>query len=109
MLLEFTVSYEMSVGFWNALYQEEVVAIIFHIMKKVKVKVAQSCLTCNPVDHTVHGILQTRTLEWVAVPFSRGNSEPGDWTQIFRIAEPLDRCKILPNFPTFIKIQYFSP
>ena len=40
---------------------------------KVKVKVAQSCLTlCDPVDYTVHGILQARILEWVAFPFSRG-------------------------------------
>ena len=32
----------------------------------------QSCLTlCDPLDYTVHGILQARILEWVAVPFSR--------------------------------------
>ena len=40
---------------------------------KVKVKVAQSCLTlCDPMDCTVHGILQARILEWAAFPFSRG-------------------------------------
>ena len=45
----------------------------------VKVKVAQSCLTlCNPMDYTVHGILQARILERVAVPFSRGSSQPRD-------------------------------
>ena len=44
---------------------------------KVKVKVAQSCLTlCDPMDCTVHGILQARILEWVAIPFSRGSSQP---------------------------------
>ena len=43
----------------------------------------QSCPTlCNPVDcsipgSSVHGILQARTLEWVAMPFSRGSSHPG--------------------------------
>ena len=32
----------------------------------LKVKVAQSCLTlCEPMDYTVHGILQARTLQWV--------------------------------------------
>ena len=32
-------------------------------------KVAQSCLTlCDPIDYTVHGILQARVLEWVAFP-----------------------------------------
>ena len=29
---------------------------------------------CNPVDCTVHGILQARVLEWVVVPFSRESS-----------------------------------
>ena len=44
---------------------------------KWKVKVAQSCLTlCNPITHTVHGILQARILEWVAFPFYRGSSQP---------------------------------
>ena len=46
-------------------------------------KVAQSCLTlCNPMDYTVHGILQVRILEWVTFLFSRGSSQPRDWTQI---------------------------
>ena len=35
---------------------------------------------------TVHGILQVRTLEWVAFPFSRGSSQPRDQTQVSRIA-----------------------
>ena len=40
--------------------------------QKVK-KATQSCPTlCDPVDYTVHGILQARILEWVAFPFSRG-------------------------------------
>ena len=50
---------------------------------KWKVKVAQSCPTlCNPMDYIVHGILQARILEWVAFPFSRGSSQPRDWTQV---------------------------
>ena len=41
-------------------------------------KVAQLCLTlCDPRDYTVHGILQARLLEWVAVPFSRDLPNPG--------------------------------
>ena len=43
--------------------------------EKVKVKVAQSCLTlCDPMDYTVHEILQARILEWVAFPFSSKSS-----------------------------------
>ena len=34
----------------------------------------------------VHGILQARILEWVAIPFSRGSSLPGDQTQVPCIA-----------------------
>ena len=41
-----------------------------------KVKVAQWCLTlCDPMDCIVHGILQTRILVWVAIPFSRASSQ----------------------------------
>ena len=35
---------------------------------------------------SVHGILQARILEWVAIPFSRGSSQSRDWTRISRIA-----------------------
>ena len=51
------------------------------------VKVTQTCPTlCNPMDCIVIGILQARTLEWVAFPFSRGSSQPRDWTQASHIA-----------------------
>ena len=53
----------------------------------MKVKVAQSFPTlCNPMDYTVHGILQARILERVAVPFSRGSSPPRNQTQVSHIA-----------------------
>ena len=55
-------------------------------MTSVKVKVAQSCPTlCDPMDCTVHGILQARILEWVAFPFSKASSQPRDQTQVSRI------------------------
>ena len=42
---------------------------------KLKVKFAQSRpILCNPMDYTVHRILQARILEWVAFLFSRGSS-----------------------------------
>ena len=45
----------------------------------MKVKIAQFCPTlCDPTDYAVHGILHVRILEWVAVPFSRGSSQPRD-------------------------------
>ena len=52
-----------------------------------KVKVTQSCPTLwDPVDYTVHGILQARILEWIAFPFSRGSSKPRNPTQVSCIA-----------------------
>ena len=52
---------------------------------KVKAKGAQSCPSlCDPIDcppaTSVHGILQARILEWVAIPFSRGSSQLRDRT-----------------------------
>ena len=53
-------------------------------------KVTQSCPTlCNPMGRSlpgscVHGILQARVLEWVAISFSRGSSRPRDRTWVSR-------------------------
>ena len=50
---------------------------------KIKVLATQLCLTlCEAMDYSppgssVHGILQARILEWVAIPPSRGSSDPG--------------------------------
>ena len=61
------------------------------IMKRKKEsesEVAQSCLTlCDPMDcslpdFSVHGILQVRIMEWIAISFSRGASQPRDQTRI---------------------------
>ena len=50
-------------------------------------KVAPLCPTLyNPRDYIVHGILQARILEWVAIPFSRGSFQPRDCTQVSCIA-----------------------
>ena len=50
--------------------------------------VIQSCPTlcdpmdCSPPGSSVHGVLQARILKWVAIPSSRGSSQPKDWTQV---------------------------
>jgi len=62
---------------------------IFHFWY---VLVAQSCLTlCHPMDcslpgSSVHGILQARILECVAIPFSRDSFLPRDWIQFSYIS-----------------------
>ena len=53
-------------------------------VKERESEVAQSCPTlCDPVECSllgsfIHGILQARILEWVAISFSRGSSRPRD-------------------------------
>ena len=73
-------------------------------------EVAQSCPTlcdpmdCSPPGSSVHGILQARILEWVAISFSRGSSQPRDRTQVSCIAgrffttEPRGKTKPLANY-----------
>ena len=66
-----------------------------HSAGEAEVLATQSCLTlCNPMDcsptvyvgalpaSSVHSILQARILEWVAILFSRGSSQPGDRTWV---------------------------
>ena len=58
---------------------------ILEIRKKVKI--TRSSLTlCNPMDYTVHGILQARIPECITIPFSRGSSQPRDRIQVSCIA-----------------------
>ena len=77
----------------------------------VRAKLLQSCLTlCNPMDcslpcSSIHGILQARILEWVAMPSSRGSSQPRDWTHISGIAggflttEPSGEARLMYSSP----------
>ena len=59
-----------------------------YLLKAVCVLAIQSCLTlCDPMDYwlpgsSVHGILQARVLEWVAISFYRKSSQPRDGTQV---------------------------
>ena len=61
-------------------------------------EVAQSCPTlcdlvdCSPPGSSTHGILQARILEWLAISFSRGSSQPRDQTHVSCLA---GRCFIL--------------
>ena len=77
------------------------------------VLVAQLCLTlCDPMDYSppgsfVHGILQTSILEWVAIPFSRGSSQPRDWTRVFCIAGRLFTLWVTKETLQCLEISYF--
>ena len=61
--------------------------------------VAESCLTlatpwtCSPPGSSVHGISQSRTLEWVDISFSSRSSRPGDHTHISSIVGGSLHCR----------------
>ena len=69
--------------------EDEIQALLEWKKVKVKMLVTKSCPTlgdpmdCSPLDSSVHGILQARILERVAIPFSRGPSWPRDQTPVF--------------------------
>ena len=71
---------------------------LWEAVKKAKMLVTQSCLTlcnpmdCNPPGFSVHGILQARILEWVAIPFTRGSSQSRDWTWVSWIGRRILYC-----------------
>ena len=82
--------------------------VILRVVSCVRAQSLQSCPTlCDPMDcslpdSSVHGILQARILEWVAMPFSRGSSQPRNQTQVscisctagrFSTAEPSGKPK----------------
>ena len=86
-------------GCWDFSYLKVLIFIIFTESKSknitkythkvcVRAKLLQLCPTlCDPMDFSppsslVHGILQARILEWVAMPSSRGTSQPRDWTWV---------------------------
>ena len=83
----FNIKLYIYIYFWGGAF------LCLFIEMKVKAKVTQSCLTlcelrdCSLPGSSVHGILQTKTLEWVAIPFSRGSSQPRDWTQFLCISD----------------------
>ena len=68
------------------------VTVEYNYNSSVCVLVVHSCLSlCDPMDCSlpgscVHGVLQARILQWVAIHFSRGSSQPRVQTQVSRIA-----------------------
>ena len=60
---------------------------------------------CSLPGSSVHGILQTRILEWVVIPFSRGFSSPRDQTQVSCIQA--DSLPSESKLILFVSIYFF--
>ena len=75
------------------------------VIKLCESEVTQSCLTlCDPMDYrlpgsSVLGILQARIIEWVAIPISRGSSNPGieSWSPVSQADSLLSEPPGKPN------------
>ena len=70
------VSPALAGRFFTTIAVWEAPTCLYMLRKKVKVKVARSCLTLQPMDYRVHGFVQARILEWVAFAFSNPVIEP---------------------------------
>ena len=64
----------------------QVDSLVFPLLEKGKWKSLNRAQLCLLVDYTVHGILQARILECIAVPFPRESSQRRDQTHVFHIA-----------------------
>ena len=60
------------------------------------------------MDYTVCGILQARILEWVAFPFSRGSSQPREWTQVSHIAGGFLSHQGSPRILEWVAYPFFN-
>ena len=92
-------------------------AISSHIWRYVPTpfgSVSQLCLALwDPMDYSslgsnVHGILQARILEWVAMPSSRGSSWPRDQSCLFpKISQIMSQISPLPSSRVIVCIFFF--
>ena len=77
--------------FWEQAFHLNFFRLLGGKKEKKESEVVQSCPTlCDPMDcrlpsSSVHGILQARILEWVAISFSRGSFRPRDQTRVSHI------------------------
>ena len=75
---------------WECKLVQPLCKTVWRVLKKLKIELLWKWKSLSHVRllatpwtiYTVYGILQARTLEWVAFPFSRGSSQLRDWTQV---------------------------
>ena len=65
-------------------------------------------MDCSPPGSSVHGTLQARILEWVAIPFSKGSSRHRDWTWVCPILQADSLPSELPGKPNKLPKGYYK-
>ena len=80
------VSYEHFLTFYLCFLKSDLLLCTGFTLWAWKWKWLSCVRLWDPLDYSVHGILQARKLECIAFLFSRGSSQPRDWTQVFHFA-----------------------
>ena len=83
-----------------------IITVVNVVYSQSHVQLFCNSMDCRLPDSSVHGIFQIGILEWVAISFSRGSSQPRDQTQVSCIAADSLPSE-LPGKPTQICIYYF--
>ena len=65
----------------SALYELYVLCLVIQLCPTLR-----DPTDCSPAGSSVHGTLQARIQEWVAIPSDRGSAQPRDQTQVSLIA-----------------------
>ena len=89
-------------GCWTLIFRRRKLDMVMWYDVLSHVQLCATLWTSLP-GTSVHGILQARILEGVAMPFSRGSSQPRDWTQVSHIAGRLltvwaTRCRLPKSY-----------
>ena len=92
-LVPLHLTWQLSAYYINWGNQAVYITLSIYLVKTTCIYMcAQSCLTlcdpmnCNPPGSSVHGIFLARILEWVAIPFSRGSSQPRNQTWVSHVS-----------------------
>ena len=74
--------------YWSFSFSQVLSNVCLYFFLLLAAVVSDSCdpMDCRPPGSSVNGILQARILEWVAISYSRGSSQPRDPTQVSCIA-----------------------
>ena len=71
---------------WKTIQERLAVGVVVVVVLSLsRIQLLQP-VDCSPPGSSVHGILQARIVDWVAISFSRGSTPPSDQTHISCIA-----------------------